>query len=121
MPTNRERRIKHVKMWLGCLRRHEYPYTLYLQFLREEVKEGLFLLEDIGTNEAELHALCKKGSEVSARVWLEHIRKDPDNSRSVQFLAQEIRRGGLTHTQLGITWDELMNLPVMAAAAIIKP
>lgn len=116
--SNREKRMRGAKRWLGCLRRGEYPYGLYIQLLRDEVKDGLFMLQDIGTSEAELGELCVKGAKVVAKVWLNHIRKDPDHHRCAHFLAGEIRKGGLTHDDLGITKEELSLLAPVAAAAI---
>lgn len=118
MPTPREKHMKHAKMWLGCLRRKEYPYSLYLQFLLDDVKEGGFMLEDIGTSEAELAELCKEGSKNAARVWLNHIRRDPNHLRCAHFLAGEIRKGGLTYDDLGVSKEELSLLAPVAAAMI---
>lgn len=109
---------KNAEIWLKCLRRGEYPYSLYIQLLREEVSDGRFMLEDIGTSEEELAELCKKGATVAARVWLAHVKKDHGLSRCVHFLAGEIRKGGLTPTDIGITMEELTLLAPMAAAVI---
>lgn len=116
--SSREKHMKESRKWLGCLRRKEYPYDLYMQFLREEVKAGCFMLEDIGTTEAELLELCKEGSKNAAKVWLNHIRKDPNHPRCAHFLAREIRKGGLAHDDLGISKEELSLLAPVAAAAI---
>lgn len=116
--SSREKHMKEGRRWLGCLRRKEYPYDLYMQFIHEEIKAGCFMLEDIGTSEAELEELCKEGSKRAAKVWLNHIRKDPNHPRCAHFLAGEIKKGGLTHDDLGITKEELFLLAPIAAAMI---
>lgn len=116
--AKREKHMKDARMWLRCLREGTYPYRLYVQLLREEVKDGRFMLEDIGTSEAELGELCVKGAEVAAKVWLEHIKKDPGHPACTRFLVQEIKRGKLTPADIGTTLEELNTLAPMAAAII---
>lgn len=116
--SNREKRMRGAKRWLGCLRRGEYPYGLYIQLLRDEVKDGLFMLQDIGTSEAELGELCVKGAKVVAKVWLSHIRENPGHPACTRFLVQEIKSGGLTPADIGTTVEELIRLAPVAAAII---
>ncbi|MBI5912952.1 hypothetical protein HY839_00745 [Candidatus Azambacteria bacterium] len=118
--SKRKKRIQDAKTWLGCLRKGIYPYTLYIQFLRDEVSDGRLTLEDIGTNEQELAELCKTGAAVSAKMWLEHIKKDPSHPRCIHFLTEEIKKGMLTCNALGVTKEELAQLAPMAAAIMPK-
>jgi len=112
--------MKHAKKWLNCLRRGEYPYGLYMRFLREEVKNGCFFLEDIGTSEKELEELSKKGAAIAAKVWLGHIKEEPGHPRSTRFLAEEIKRGALAPADIGTTIEELTQLAPMAAALMMR-
>lgn len=118
--SNREKHMKRAKTWLGCLRREEYPYSLYSQFLQDEVKEGRFMLDDIGTNEKELKELHVKGSAVAAKVWLGHIKKDPTHLHCAHFLTEEIKKSALTCSDIGTTMEELSQLAPMAAAIMIN-
>lgn len=118
--SNREKHMKRAKTWLGCLRREEYPYNLYLQLLHEEVKDGRFMLDDIETSEEELEELCKKGAGVAAKVWLGHIQKNPGHPGYTHFLKEEIEKGCLTLADIGTTMEELFQLAPMAANIIVN-
>jgi len=100
--------ISEARRYLDYLRKGSDQYDTYIRYVREEVRKGGFTLEDIGTSEEELEELRVMGCKVSARKYLDYLRKGSDQYDTyIRYVREEVRKGGFTLEDIGTSEEEL--------------
>jgi len=111
---------------LTKLRSGTKDYEMWLKHLRHVVKEGRFTLKDVGTTEEELEELRIKGCLERAKMWLGHLNGERPNeplgelAKNIRpklpgLIEDELRVGGLTFGDLGVTREEIELMAVKIA------
>lgn len=100
-------------MWLAHLREGTILYSMFLKYLRDDLKCGNLTPEDIGTNEKELEKILVDGCKRDAMTSLEALRKGTHQyAMCLHFLRTDLERGNLTLKSIGTDEDELEKLRV---------
>jgi hypothetical protein len=86
-----------------------------LRWLRRNLQNGGLTLEDIGTSEKELRQLRVEGCKIAAKLWLNALRREPDQyDNHLRWLRRNLQNGGLTLEDIGTSEKELRQLRLAA-------
>lgn len=118
--------------WLKELRAGTSRYADYLKYMAEDVEQGRYTLDELGTSEAELEELRKQGCLTAATEALGELRAGPSQSpftkwelqhgldawqwRKLVQMSLQLSDGGFTLADAGTSTTELKHLCGACAA-----